>query len=132
MPRLSDRALSNTFLRKLRPMDKRIDIYDAVRRGLGIRISPKGTKTWFAMRRVNGRMKRVSFGRYPEMGLSEARLKATDLLSEMDRGIIPVQSKADVFSDVMDEWLQRDQAGNRSVDEVKRALTQSETMRPTS
>src|SRR3954468_24566957 len=50
---------------------------------LGIRVAPSGVKTWFVMRRVNARMTRKTLGRYPELSLSEARIQAGELLTDM-------------------------------------------------
>jgi integrase len=122
MPRLKEKPLTAMAVEKLKPQDKRYDAYDATVRGLGIRIAVSGTKTWFVMRRVNGRMVRASLGRYPSISLNNARKKAVDTISQMDEGTLPRTSDADRFEQVFEEWLKRDQITNRRRHTVELAL----------
>ncbi len=80
MPKLVSKPLTDLAARKARPKDKRYDLYDAALRGFGVRVATSGAKTWFVMRRVNGRMVRHTIGRYPEWSLAEARDKASEAL----------------------------------------------------
>ena len=89
MPKLAEKSFNDLYLKNLKPGLQRKDYYDAAQRGLGIRVAPSGLKTWFVMRRVNARMTRKTLGRYPELSLSEARIKAGDLLSDMAKGHVP-------------------------------------------
>ena len=59
------------------------------------------------MRRVKGRMLRSTFGRYPELTLAEARLKAPEVLSIMESGLAAGQRIKDPFQVVLDEWLKK-------------------------
>jgi len=74
------------------------------------------------MRRVKGRMLRSTFGRYPELTLAEARLKAPEVLSVMESGLAAGQRIKDPFQVVLDEWLKKDQAKNKSVHQVRVAM----------
>ena len=122
MPKLADKTLTAITVEKLKSRDRRYAVYDAALRGFGIRVATSGTKTWFVMRRINGHMVRASVGRYPEMALKDARLKAERMLSEMASGDLPGNGEAKKFQDVLREWLERDQGGNRSHQTVKNAL----------
>ena len=62
-------------------LDKRYDIFDSKVRGLGIRISPHGKKSWFVMKRVNGHMVRNTFGSYPDISLANARKLAKRIIN---------------------------------------------------
>src|SRR4051812_45235631 len=86
MPKLSNKSFTDLLLKKLKPGPARRDYFDAATRGLGIRVSPSGTKTWFVMRRVRGRMSRYTLGRYPEMSLATARMAAIESLGSMQEG----------------------------------------------
>ena len=86
MPKLVQQSLTELTIRKAKPADKRYDLFDASARGLGLRIAISGTKSWFIMRRFNGRMLRITFGRYPEISLANARLKVPEVLREMADG----------------------------------------------
>ncbi|WP_281926776.1 tyrosine-type recombinase/integrase [Roseibium album] len=124
MPKLSDKAITDTYLRNLKPPATRKDIYDAVQRGLGLRVSSTGTKTWFVMRRVNGRMKRVTLGRYPDIGLAEARKKAIEVLARLASGGSPKAIAVPTFAMLLDSWIEKDQNGRqrKSAAEKRRAL----------
>ena len=122
MPKLVQQPLTELAIRKAKPADKRYDLFDASVRGLGLRVATSGTKSWFMMRRFNGRMIRTTFGRYPEVPLALARLKAPNILADMADGQTAGQRKTDLFRVVLDEWLKKDQAKNKSVHQVRVAM----------
>ena len=122
MPKLAQQPLTELAIRKAKPADKRYDLFDASVRGLGLRVATSGTKSWFMMRRINGRMLRTTFGRYPEVSLALARLKAPDVLADMADGQTAGQRRTDLFRTVLDEWLKKDQSKNKSVHQVKVAM----------
>lgn len=122
MPRLKEKPLTAMAVEKLKPQNNRYDAFDAAVRGLGIRVAVSGTKTWFVMRRMNGRMVRTSIGRYPSLSLTDARKKAAGTISQMDDGTLPRAGDADRFEQVFEEWLKRDQGTNRRRHTVELAL----------
>jgi hypothetical protein len=122
MPKLAQQPLTELAIRKAKPADKRYDLFDASVRGLGLRVATSGTKSWFMMRRFNGRMLRTTFGRYPDLTLANARLKAPNVLADMSDGLTQGQRKTDLFKVVLDEWLKKDQAKNKSVHQVRVAM----------
>lgn len=121
MPKLAERAFSDVYLRTLKTANRK-DHYDAVQRGLGVRVAPSGLKTWFVMRRVDGRQRRVTIGRYPETGLAAARLEAARLLEDLAAGKAPKRVIVPTFVSVMEDWLNRDQNSKKSANEKERAL----------
>jgi integrase len=123
MPRLSDVRFTDKAIAALRARRSRYDCYDAQVRGLGIRVAPSGTKTWFVMRRTNGRMMRFTLGRYPEISLAVARQDALPALMEMAKGTFERRAAGRQFSNVAAEWLAKDQADNKSRLDVERALS---------
>ena len=122
MPKLAQQALTELAVRKAKPAGKRYDLFDASVRGLGLRVATSGTKSWFMMRRFNGRMLRTTFGRYPELPLAIARLKAPGVLADMANGQTAGQRKTDLFRVILDEWLKKDQAQNKSAHQVRVAM----------
>ena len=122
VPKLVQQSLTELTIRKAKPADKRYDLFDASARGLGLRVAISGTKSWFIMRRFNGRMLRITFGRYPEISLANARLKVPEVLREMADGRTQGQRKTDLFKIVLEEWLKKDQVKNKSVHQVKMAM----------
>ena len=96
MPKLTQKALTDTAIRNLKTAKSRTDHFDAVQRGLGIRVAPSGLKSWFVMRRVDGKMKRITLGRYPEVTLAAARKKTADMLENIAAGTLRAKSFADL------------------------------------
>lgn len=72
---------------------QRIEIPDDIQRGLRIRVTDNGVKTWSVQRRINGRKRRFTIGAYPEIGLAEARDRAARLLVQAADGYDPVAEK---------------------------------------
>src|SRR5215211_6819433 len=80
---------------------KRLEVYDNKLRGLLIRVTSNGTKSFTVYRRVNGKPQRVKLGRYPDMSIEQARRNAQKRLSLMADGIDPVaRSRAAKVSQV--------------------------------
>jgi integrase len=85
-------ALTDRFLRALKGSDHRIEISDASCRGLSIRCTPAGVKTWTFAYKLNGRMRRITLGDYgerPALGLSEARARADERRAQRSAGKDP-------------------------------------------
>ena len=71
----------------------RIEYWDTVRTGLGLRVSGKGTKSWVYWYRANGQAKRWTFGRFPAIDLAGAREIALDAEAIVHRGGDPALNK---------------------------------------
>lgn len=123
MPRLVETNLTDNIIRNVKPKDVRFDLFDAKVRGLGLRISPKGTKSWFAMKRVRGQMTRRTIGRYPQMSLADARILGAKNLAAMAAGEQSTQEKPETVSIVVCDWLERDQSSNRTVRQARNTMT---------
>jgi integrase len=83
--RLTDLGLLN-----LAPPPKLTDYWDATLPTFGVRVSPKGTKTFVLKTRNGGG--RHAIGRYPIIKLSEAREEAKRILAERTLGKLRPQS----------------------------------------
>jgi integrase len=78
--------------------------------GFGVRVSPAGTKSFVLLYRFRGLPQRLTLGRYPVLGLGEARELAKEALSQVARGIDPRQAKEELpdtylFGGVVDEFV---------------------------
>ena len=62
---------------------------DAKCQGFGIRVSSKGVKTFYYRYELNGSESRMTIGRYPDIKLAEARLKADQARILVKAGINP-------------------------------------------
>lgn len=69
---LSDTAIRNTAIRNADIRSKNYSLTDMD--GLSLFVSKTGTKSWHFRYYQNGKQNRLSFGSYPEISLSEARV----------------------------------------------------------
>jgi integrase len=74
----------------------RYEIWDKGQPGLGLRVTEKGVKTWVVVYRVGGKQRRLTLGRYPAVGLKEARQAAREALLQVQAGIDPVAQQQEV------------------------------------
>lgn len=84
---------------------KQYDAWDLQQRGLGVRVSPGGSKTFFVMQRVNGKLVRVKLGVFPEMTVEAARKGTIAALVQMNDGINPNAVKKEARADQQDKRL---------------------------
>ncbi len=82
--------LTAASVERLRPPAKgRIEYWDNLLPGFGLRMSETGAKTWVLMYRVGRRQRRLTLGKYPALGLAKAREKAREALDQLDHGTDP-------------------------------------------
>ncbi len=86
---------TKTRLDKLEPAEagKRIAYGDAKKPKLVLRITDKGTKTFYVVKKVAGKTKWVTIGRWPETSVDKARKAVDDILSDLNKGIDPIDKK---------------------------------------
>jgi integrase len=82
------------------PMSGRLELWDSVistdtslSGSFGLRITANGAKSWVAMYRLDGKLKRETIGGYPAYTLLQAREQARASLEMAGRGIDPVASR---------------------------------------
>src|SRR4051794_24305578 len=87
--------LTDAYLRALRPPEEgRIELRDAVVRGLALRITPTGTASWSVhVRTHEGKRTRPLIGTWPKIGIRDARIQARKLLGDIAKGEDPVERK---------------------------------------
>lgn len=69
-------------------------IWDSEVKGYGVRITSGGTRTFIIQKRINGKDKRVTLGRYPEITEEQARKLAQAHIGKIAEGKDPVAEKA--------------------------------------
>lgn len=120
--------LTDTKLRRLPVPDKRVHLPDGQVRGLILRVTPAGTKTWALECRVRGQgdalangkrgagpKQRLTLGEYPSMGIAEARAAASQMLVLARRGADPVprpaapdpEKREVTVSELIDQFAER-------------------------
>lgn len=87
-PMLTDKQCKNASCVIGKP---RVRIADAG--GLYLEVSAAGSKRWFWKFRFDGKEKRLALGRYPELGLREARDARDDARKQQQRGADPVAER---------------------------------------
>src|SRR6516164_1788733 len=123
---MTNRTLTATAVERIRaPATGQTDHFDQGYPGLALRVSYGGAKAWVYFYRLYGKQKRLTLGRWPSMSLAGAREAWRDARKTLDQGESPKHQRsaqANSFVAVADEWLQRDQAHNRSFAKVKRTI----------
>src|SRR5687768_6477771 len=91
---------------------KRSDLTDAAQKGLTLRVTPAGSKTWALLyrRKSDGKKRRVTIGEFPEKGLADARNAAVELRAAINRGEDPAAKRAALrklatIDEVLDRYL---------------------------
>lgn len=68
-------------------------IRDTELKGFAVRITSSGAKSFILEKRIDGKVKRLTLGRYPELTVEQARKEAHKLLGHIATGRNPVAEK---------------------------------------
>jgi len=91
MPKLAT-PLTDTAVKNAKPRDKTYTLGDGG--GMYLEITPTGSKFWrMGYLQANGKTNRLTFGRYPEVTLAEARDRRLAARRLLDQGIDPSHDK---------------------------------------
>lgn len=108
MPR--QRINEKTVAKAWKVEGDRLEIWDDLLKGFGLRVTANGAKTFFAFGRVDGRKVRVTLGPYPRLNVVEAREQAREALRSMGMGVDPrarPEKGARTVADLVDEFEKR-------------------------
>jgi integrase len=124
MPRMK---LTARIVESMKPSGKRVQVFDTDQRGLCLRISESGEKSFSVCYKHCGRMKRLTLGKFPEVGLADARSRAREALNKVANGVDPQQQKqierlADTFGELVNTFLEKYADKKRSGREDRRIL----------
>ncbi|NPT41034.1 DUF4102 domain-containing protein [Paraburkholderia sp. 1N] len=109
-------TLTDLTIKNAKPVGKTQKLWDGG--GLHLEITPTGSKLWRMKYRFDGREKKLSFGKYPYVGLAAARAKREEAREQLANGIDPGEHKkalkaerlakaASTFEAVAREWFER-------------------------
>lgn len=98
---------------------KRDYYYDRDIDGLCLAVTDTGYKSFLVYRKINGKPERVIFGKYPDMSISNARVKAGEILALIAQGKNPNQEKRklkaeDSFGQLYDKYIEQAKTYKRS------------------
>lgn len=104
---INDKNLKNLISKKGDLTKERF--YDTKLSGFGVRVSSKGTPSFFLRYRIHGRDTIFKIGRYPEWSAMTARQEAERLKVDIDRGIDPLNRRqsernAPIYSELWEEY----------------------------
>jgi len=128
MPKLCA-PLTDTAIRNAKPRDKTYTLGDGD--GMYLEVMPNGTRFWrMAYRQPNGKNNRLTFGKYPEVSLAEARDKRLAARKQLAHGIDPGRTKREekqakekaalnTFEAVARAWLERTASDRASTTQEK-------------
>lgn len=118
--------------------DKRREVPDPYLSGLYLIVQPTGAKGWALRYRFGGKSKKLTLGRWPVIGLADARAAAGAAQDEIERGTDPAAIRAaeavvmaampdnrDHVVTVLDKYARDHLSQIRSGDTVKRELTRT-------
>ena len=117
--------LTDAYVKALRckPGRNVMEVRDTDVRGLELRVTVNGVKTWrlHYTRRSDGRRRAISLGPYPALSLKAARSKAKGFQAEIENEEIKadpatdrqVRRRSQTFSQIADEWLDRHARPNK-------------------
>jgi integrase len=109
-------GLTALSVKRAKPRDKPYKLSD--RDGLYLFVKPSGTRYWRLNYRFAGQQRTISFGRWPEVSLADARERLIKARRQLSDGIDPSEqvkldkikasiAQADTFKAVSDEWLEK-------------------------
>ena len=94
MPNLTNKKIDGA-----KPKDKPYKLSDA--HGLYIEVLPSGSKSWRYLYKLSGKHKTKTYGKYPDIGLADARQLHNDFKKELALGI----KEAKTFDDVKKDFI---------------------------
>lgn len=107
-------ALSDITIRNVKPEAKPVRIFDGG--GLYLEVTPSGGKLWRLKYRFGGKEKLLALGKYPEVGLKDARERRDDARKLLANEVDPAENRkqqkaakaeraANSFEVVAREWI---------------------------
>lgn len=127
---MSKLKLTKTSVEKLRPVEgKQVVTWDAEITGYGLRISPGGSKTFFYQGRLDGRVKKITIGKFGKVTAEQARKEAKRIQSMLALGQDPTPARkkptrGSSFGDLLTAYADLlEEHGKKSARAVRNQIT---------
>jgi integrase len=104
------RITDRTLLKDHNVAGERLEIWDDLLPGFGVRITARGVKSFFVFTRLHRQPLRITLGNYPALGLSDAREAARQALQAVQKGEDPRRKRpitAGTIEYLIDEFKKR-------------------------
>ncbi|WP_395329207.1 Arm DNA-binding domain-containing protein [Novosphingobium sp. BL-8H] len=122
--------LTTTQINALKPREKAYKVADS--KGLYVLVNPNGSLLWRVKFRFHGIEKKMALGRYPDVGLKEAREKRDEAREQLESGVDPVAARTQArveaeiaarttFRLVADELIEKMELEGKAAATVKKA-----------
>ena len=107
--------ITDVAIRQLKPTSgAQIELWDGMIKGFGVRVSPEGTKAFVLLYRHARKSRRLTIGRYPGLGLAQARQLAAQALTQLAAGTDPQEARqqrrmaerTNAFPALLDEFVE--------------------------
>ncbi|MEX0315149.1 MAG: integrase arm-type DNA-binding domain-containing protein [Allomuricauda sp.] len=92
-PRKNTIILNYQSIKEIKNVTKNTILWFEGLRGFGLRVTPKGIKSWIVQYQSNERSRKITIGHYPKMSLSGARELYVDMNLNIEFGADPVEEK---------------------------------------
>ncbi|GAB5476323.1 MAG: site-specific integrase [Maribacter sp.] len=92
-PRKNTITLNHQSITEIKNVTKNTIFWFEGLRGFGLRVTPKGIKSWIVQYQSIERSRKITIGHYPKMSLSEARQLYVDMKLNIEFGADPVEEK---------------------------------------
>lgn len=121
--------LNKTTVERLTTPEKGYQIFwDEKLAGFGVRVTAGGAKSFVFQKRINGKEKRITIGRYGELTAEQARKEAVKLAGQIATGGDPVADKeqrkieATTLREAFEEYIQRRTLKPQTVFDIQRCM----------
>ncbi|MGA1849399.1 tyrosine-type recombinase/integrase [Sphingobium yanoikuyae] len=132
--------LTTIQINALKPREKPYKVADA--KGLYILVNPNGSLLWRVKFRFHGIEKKMALGRYPDVGLKEARQKRDEAREQLEGGVDPlaarIQAKIEAeaaarttFRVVTDEFIEKMEREGKAPATLKKMRWFRDELQPT-
>ena len=115
------KKLTELFVKNVQAGPERVEYRDGHTRGLVLRVTPNGAKSWAVLyrRKSDARRRRYTIGTYPAFSLTDARNRAQEVLADIARGEDPAgrtqaRQAAPTVQQLAEAWINRHGRPNKS------------------
>jgi integrase len=121
---MSRRELTDRFCLSAKAAEgqAQTDYWDAGCKGLALRVSSTGAKTWTFVFAWGGKRPRMRLGAYPATSLARAHTLAEEARADLEAGRDPRAAKGETLKAICEEWATRESASLRTGEDRKARL----------